>query len=140
MNEGLVLKLAAIVGGIFGLALVFMPNGLAAMYGAQPMNTTGVYNSMLFGSAFIGIATMNWAASSESAVGQRHYVMLGNFAGNFAGFLIALFRQLTSDAATAASWLNVGLFLLFAALFGYLYFRPQADARVTPPGERKTAL
>jgi len=140
MTESLVLKFAATVGGIFGLALVFMPNGLIAMYGAEPMNPTGVYNSMLYGGAFIGIATMNWAASSESAVGQRHYVMLGNFVGNSAGFLIALFRQLTSDTARTAGWLNVGLFLLLAALFGYFYFRPQADTRITPPGGHKTAL
>lgn len=41
MSESLVLKFASIVGGIFGLALVFMPNGLVAMYGAPPLSGPG---------------------------------------------------------------------------------------------------
>ncbi|HSV36073.1 MAG TPA: hypothetical protein VLI46_10985, partial [Ramlibacter sp.] len=130
MSESVVLKFAAIVGGIFGLALVFMPNGLAAMYGAPPMNATGVYSSMLYGGTFIGFAAMNWAASSANAAGQRRYVILGDLVANFAGLLIALSRQFTSDAATEAGWINVGLFLLFAALFAYLHFWPQGGTRV----------
>lgn len=137
--ESLVLKFAAIVGGIFGLALVFMPNGLVEMYGAPPMNAPGVYNSMLYGGAFIGFATMNWAASSASAAGQRRYVILGSLVANLAGLLIAISRQFTSEAATPAGWINVGLFLLFTALFAYLYFRPSAVNVANTPGGRKTA-
>jgi hypothetical protein len=129
MSDSLVLKFAAIVGGIFGLALIFMPNGLVVAYGAQAMNVPGVYNSMLYGGALIGFAAMNWAASGASAEGQRRYLILGNLVGNFAGLLIALSRQLTPGAAPAAAWLNVGLFLVFTALFALLYFRPQANSR-----------
>jgi hypothetical protein len=139
MSESLVLKFAAIVGGIFGLGLVFMPNGLAAMYGAPIMNATGVYNSMLYGGAFIGFAAMNWAAGIASAAGQRRYVILGNLVGNAAGLLIALSRQLTPDAVSEAGWINVGLFLVFTALFAYLYFRPQGARVPDSPSGRKTA-
>jgi hypothetical protein len=49
--------------------------------------------------------------------------------GNFAGLLIAISRQLTPGAAPTSAWLNVGILLLFTALFALLYFRSQDNSR-----------
>lgn len=136
MSESLVMRIAAVVGAIFGLALVFMPNELASMYRATPMNATGIYNSMLYGGTLIGFAAMNWAASSAEAAGQRRYVILGSLAANGAGLLIALSRQFTSNAVTQAGWLNVGIFALFTALFAYLYLQPDTQPRMGVAGGR----
>lgn len=135
MTHGLVLKSSALVFMVFGLAFVFMPNELLAMYKVEALNRSGVYNTMLLGSTFIGIGFMNWAASSARAIEEVRYVIVGNLAVSIAGFVVAITRQLTSAGAPQASWLNVALYLLFAVLFGYLY-----STRLATSGSANTSV
>jgi hypothetical protein len=121
MNRSLIMKTLAIVSAMFGLVLLFSPNGLMAVYGAEQMNGPGVYNSMLYGGALLALAVMNWTASDGTAVEARHVVM-GTLIANFLGFVVALVRQVTDQTVPATAWLNVILFLVFAILFGYLQF------------------
>lgn len=128
MNRSLIMKTLAVVSAVFGLALLFWPNGLMAMYRAQPLNAPGVYNSMLYGGCLLALAVMNWAASDSSAAEARH-VVLGTLVANSLGFFIALIRQVIDQAVPPAAWLNVLLFLVFAILFGYLQFAPEPAGR-----------
>lgn len=129
MTYGLILKSAAVVTGIFGLALVFMPNTLMALYKAEQLNSPGVYNSMLLGSAFIGLAVMDWAASNAPTIADVRYVIFGNLASDLLGFLVVLVRQMTAGGATEAGWLNVALYFVFACLFAYLQFTKLSAGR-----------
>jgi hypothetical protein len=119
MNRSLIMKALAVVSAVFGLLLLFSPNGLMAMYGAPEMNAPGVYNAMLYGGCLLALAVMNWTASSGTAVEARH-VVLGTLVANTIGFVVALVRQVTEPTVPATAWLNVLLFLVFAVLFGYL--------------------
>lgn len=129
MNRSLIMKTLAVVSAVFGLALLFWPNGLMAMYGAEPLNGPGVYNSMLYGGCLLALAVMNWVASDSRAAEARH-VVLGTLVANALGFLVALVRQVTDQTVPPAAWLNVLLFLVFAILFGYLQFAAE------PAGKR----
>ena len=128
MNRSMIMKTLAVVSAVFGLVLLFSPNGLMAIYGAQPLNAPGVYNSMLYGGCLLALAVMNWTASDSPAVEARH-VVLGTLVANTLGFLTALVRQVTDETVPATAWLNVLIFLVFAVLFGYLQFAQQPSGR-----------
>lgn len=121
MNHSSIMKILAVVSAVFGLAMLFSPNGLMAIYGAPEMNAPGVYNAMLYGGCLLALAVMNWSASHGTAVEAQH-VILGTFVANMLGFLVALIRQVSDPTVPATAWLNVILFLVFAILFGYLAF------------------
>ena len=121
MNRSLIMKVEAVLGAVFGLALLFAPNALLAVYRAEPMTGVGIYNSMLYGGCLIALALMNWTASGVGASEARH-VVLGTLVANSLGFLVAITRQLTDQSVPAAAWFNVVLFLVFAVLYGYLQF------------------
>jgi hypothetical protein len=121
MNRSLIMKIEAVISAVFGLALLFAPNALVAMYKAEPMNGPGIYNSMLYGAALIALALMNWQTSGANATEAKH-VILGTLVANSLGFLVGLTRQLTDPSVPATAWFNVVLFLVFAILYGYLQF------------------
>ncbi len=129
MSHHLILRAAAIVSAIFGIALALVPNELAHLYQVESMNYTGVYNSMLLGAFLIGLAVMNWAAGGVGTVSEARHVILGNLVSMIAALAIALDRQLTQANATQMEWINVVLFLVFGGLFGYLYFSRQTEER-----------
>ena len=127
MNHSSIMKAAAGVSAIFGLALLLAPNALVAMYGGNLMNNIGVYNSMLAGAYLLGIGVMNWMASKGSAAEARH-VIAGTLVSMGLGLAVALLRQLTDSNIPPSAWLNVLIFAVFTALFGYLQFAPRASA------------
>jgi hypothetical protein len=126
MNHSSIMKGAAAVATVFGLALLLAPNALVALYKAPAMNEPGVYNSMLYGALLLGFAVMNWNASQATAL-QARPVILGSFVSYALALAVALIRQLTAPAP-AAAWLNVAIFLVFTALYGYLTFAHQPAA------------
>lgn len=46
----------------------------------------------------------------------------------------AMYRQLTHAGAPDSGWINVGIFLVFSALFGYLYKASPAGYRLHARG------
>lgn len=135
MSQSLIMRTVAVVSAVFGLALLFAPNGLMALYKAPTLNAPGVYNTMLYGGCLIALAAMNWSASKSTVMEARH-VILGTFVANSIGFVVALVRQVTDQTVPAAAWLNVALFLIFAVLFGYLQF---AHGQTAGPTARPAA-
>ena len=134
MSHSPILKLAAVFSLVFGVALALAPNQLAALYNAPEMNPTGVYNSMLYGCALIALGVMYWAASTAPDVADARYVILAGLVFSVASFLVAITRQLTSEAATPAAWLNVVIFAVFALLFAYVYFGKLQSRQATGIG------
>ena len=120
-HQNLILKIGAVVPALFGLALVLAPNELAAAYKAAELNPTGIYNSMLYGATLLGVAVMNWAAS-DARPDQARYVILGNFVSSVLAAIVAVIRQIGSASAQPTGWINIAIFVVFAVLFGYLYF------------------
>ncbi|MGJ9416606.1 hypothetical protein ACHAC9_02405 [Massilia sp. CMS3.1] len=130
MKYRLILRLAAFVGIVFGLALMFGPDALLRTYGADSLNTPGRGMAMLYGSVLTGFAVMNFAASRAPDVAEIHYVLIGNLVAFTFGFVITLYRQLMVDTVPDTAWFNVILNFGFAALFGYLYVASPAGYRL----------
>jgi hypothetical protein len=121
MNQSSIMKAAAVVSAIFGLALLLAPNQLITLYKAEEMNGPGIYNSMLYGGTLIAVALMNWTASNASAAEAGH-VIRGTLLGYAIGLLVVLIRQLTDPSVPPAAWLNVAIFAVFTGLYAYLQF------------------
>jgi hypothetical protein len=132
MNHSTIMKAGAATGALFGLALLFAPNTLLAMYKAQPMNGPGIYNSMLCGGYLVAIALMNWTASKGTASEARH-VIQGTFVAMMLGLAVALVRQLTDPTIPPAAWLNVLIFVVLSALYGFLEYGPKEAASPAAP-------
>ena len=121
MNHAMPMKVSSAVYAVFGLALFFAPNALLALYKAPEMNGPGIYNSMLLGATFLGLAAATWVASGLTAAAARP-VMLAALIGNSLGMVAGLYRQLSDASVPASSWLNVAIMLGFAVLYARLYF------------------
>ena len=132
MNHSLILKISAVVYLVFGIPLLLAPNALMAVYGVEPMNHVGVYNTMLFGATFIGLAVMTWMASRQDYREVRALV-LGVLVANALGLLVALYRQLTQPEVPATAWVNVVLLLVFTVLYARLYFQSTAARQSAQP-------
>jgi hypothetical protein len=107
MSQSLIMRTVAVVSAVFGLALLFAPNGLMALYKAPTLNAPGVYNTMLYGGCLIALGAMNWSASKSTVMEARH-VILGTFVANSIGFVVALVRQVT-DSTQGFSLVLAGL-------------------------------
>lgn len=121
MSHSVILKTTALLALFYGLAFVFIPDQLAYWYRTEPLNTTGLYNAMLFGAALIGVAAMNWLASRATAA-ETGMVIVFNLVNGTAGFLVALTRQMTPAGANEMSWLNVAIYFVLMCAFAYLQF------------------
>jgi hypothetical protein len=122
VSHQIIMKFAAVVAALFGLSLLFAPNALLEMYKAEQMNGPGIYNSMLYGGFLLAFGVMNWTASLEPAIRGARHVILGTFVAMTLGLFVAVIRQMTDSTIPPAAWLNVGIFLVFTVLFGYLHF------------------
>ena len=129
MNHRLIFRIVAIVGLGFGLVLLLAPDALMSAYGAESMNSTGRYMSMLYGAALTGYGLMNWGASRAVDIAEILYVLIGNLAGNALGLIVSLYRVLMVPTTPESVWLNVAIFLAFTGMFAYLY-------RTSPAGYR----
>ena len=118
MSNSAIFKATAIVAAIFGALLLLVPNDLVAMYGAQPMNSTGVYNSQLYGAFLLGLAAINWGVSRVMAEDALRAVAFGNLVGSGLALVVAVVRQFQPDSFPMG-WLNVAIFVLVAAGFAY---------------------
>ena len=134
MTHRLILKLAAFVGLVFGIALMFAPDVLLEAYGADSLNNPGRGMAMLYGAFLTGFAVMNFTASRAQDVAEIHYVLIGNLAAFTLAFVITLYRQLMVETVRDTAWFNVMLNFGFAALFGYLYMASPAGYRLHTSG------
>lgn len=130
MKHRLILRLTAFVGIVFGIALMFAPDALMTMYGADALNNPGRGMAMLYGALLSGFAIMNFAASRAPDIAEIHYVLIGNLVAFTLGFVITLYRQLMVDTVPDTAWFNVFLNFGCAALFGYLYMSSPAGYRL----------
>lgn len=120
MNHSTIMKASATLSMLFGLALLLVPNELVAAYkAAERLTTPGIYNSMLYGAALIGLAVINWTASNRG-VGEAKPVILGTLIGYVLGLIVVLIRQLTDPNISQLAWVNVVIFAVFTALYAYL--------------------
>ena len=115
MNLKLVFRIAAVIGVINGLGLLFMGNTFFAMANLTPtpdLITLGQFT----GVTFLFLALVEWripdiAGDALSSLGQLFGI------GNVLWFLIAGYHIMTGQAGGATGFVNAGIFVILAVLF-----------------------
>jgi hypothetical protein len=130
MNHRIILRSAAVVATLYGIILVLAPNTLMNMYGSETLDGSGFYFSLLTGAMLLGWGAMNWAASNAPQIAEIHYVLLGNLVAQAISLVVTLYRQLTYAFVPQTGWLNVAIFLVFTALFAWLYMSSPAGYKL----------
>jgi len=120
MKLGTLLVVAAVVGAVYGIALVVATGPLLSIYGIT-LDRAGTLVGQLFGAALIALAVVNWFARNVTDPEARQAVVFGNLAGDVIGFVVILLGQL-AGIANAVGWSSVAIYLLLGLGFAYVQF------------------
>jgi len=87
-----------------------------------------VFYCQLLGAAIFGLALQNWLVRKIDDLERLHTILLANFVGHGAAFIIFLLNKL-NGAGDATAWLAVGYTLLATLTFGYFLDRPRLQSQ-----------
>ena len=118
--DALVLLVVA-VGCFFNMTWVHNMLGI-------PFAPDNVFFCQLLGAAVFGLALQNWLVRKIDELEKLRIILLANFLGHGAAFIIFLASKL-SGAGDATMWLAIGYTLLATLLFGYFQDRPQMQPK-----------
>ena len=121
MKANTFLAIAAIVAFLFGLSFILIPVQTMSMYGVT-LDITGRFLGRYLGSAFLGVAVLNWLGRNSKDNEAFRAILLGDFVLALTGFVVALFDVFTG-IGNALVWSTVVIYLVLGAGFGYFYFK-----------------
>ena len=136
MNTKVVMTGCAVLLGLIGVVLSFLPQEAASLLGwpdTQPILL------QLLGALYFSVAMMNWTAKANLIGGiYGKPIALGNFTHFVIGALALI--KLVMHHTPSIIWLVItALYSIFAILFGYILFtHPKAHSKektVTNVGE-----
>lgn len=123
MNTKLLMTASALLMGVTGILLTFIPQGIST-YLALPGSSTILLQ--LFGALYFGFAMLNWTGKANITGGiYSKPVTIGNFTHFFIG-AFALVKVATTTTGLTWVWIATTLYFIFAVLFGYLVFTAPA--------------
>ena len=120
MKLGNFLVVATIVSAVFGVALLFAPGQLTALYGVKLTPATEVIGRIA-GSAILGFALVFWGLRNQSGAEALKAGMMAGLIVNGLDALILLHATATGLLNTLG-WAQVVVNGLLAAGFGYFIF------------------
>ena len=119
MNTKIVMTVCAIILGVIGIILTFMPQETAA-YFQWPVTNTILFQ--ILGALFMGFAMINWISKNIIIGGiYGRAIVVGNFTHFFIGAL-ALIKLATRNKIDVTIILITIIYAVFAIIFGYLLF------------------
>ncbi|MBC5775055.1 hypothetical protein H8S95_13340 [Pontibacter sp. KCTC 32443] len=121
MNTKLLMTSSAIVLGITGLLLSFLPQEILEYAGASSVVLFPIFLQLL-GAAYLGFAMLNWMAKGNLIGGiYSRPVAIGNLAHFVIGGL-ALLKSASTVPDGTAMWIAGAVYTIFAALFAVVTF------------------
>lgn len=119
MNTKLLMTTSAVILGVTGIVLTFMPAEVSSLLKfTEPIAIV----FQLIGALYFGFAMLNWTAKANLIGGiYSRPVAIGNFTHFLIGGLAFIKLVLHRTDATYI-WAFAILYLLFASLFGYVLF------------------
>ena len=120
MKLGTFMAIAAVLAFVFGLAFILVPAQLMSLYGVT-LEAAGQWVGRYLGSAFIGIAVLNWFARNAAQNGTMRAIVLADFVVSITGLIVAVLDRLYGTG-NALVWSTVAIYLFLALGFGYFQF------------------
>ena len=120
VSLSLLFTLNAVVGLVFSLGFLVLPEQMIALYGITP-NPATVYLGRLFGALILGFITILWFARNSGESEARRAIVIGGLVGWGVGLVAALLGQFTG-AVNNLGWLNVVIYFLFTLDYAFFLF------------------
>ena len=121
MFTKLLLTGAAVFQGLYGVALLFLPDVLLGWFTPGP-DVRAAFFAQQFGTALLGLAAVNWIGRTSPVGGiYGRPLVVGNVAFFTANALLLL-RQALEQPAVWALWANTVIVAGFAVAFALLLF------------------
>lgn len=136
MNTQLLMTASALVMGVCGVLLEFLPREILHYAGIDAAGSLPVFVQLL-GALYLGFAMMNWMAKSVLIGGvYARPLAMGNFL-HFAVGALTLLKYASVPQRSLDVWIASLLYSLFAVLFGIVVFthplkrgRREADSQL----------
>jgi hypothetical protein len=126
------LAAAAVIGFVFGIALLLFPFQTTAAYGYRLIAELA-YVPRYVGATLLGTAVINWIARNATTEGRAiRAIVVGNLVGAVCGLGVALANALNLPG-NGLVWLNVVIYAGLLVGFGYFM---TAHREVTAPTTR----
>lgn len=112
------LGLAGVLGIVFGLEFLFMPELALSQYGV-PTAAPNLMQSRYFGSTLLAFGLVLWLARGTLDAAARRALLVASVVGNSIGLVLSLQARF-AGMQNALAWLSVGIY--GALLLGALVF------------------
>jgi hypothetical protein len=122
INSKFLMTLSAVILGLLGICLIFLPNEITHFIGISPAKFITLILQII-GAMYFAFAVLNWTAK-DSLIGGIYNRPIA--VGNFTHFLIGgltLLKTAFSGQLQSIIWLICIFYLLLAISFGSLLFR-----------------
>lgn len=116
MKLNVFMAITAIVALVFGLGFILAPNTAIGLYG-NTLDTVGQFVGRYFGASLLALACIAWFNRNKAAQGLR----MGFFIGMLLGLIVSVYDAI-AGTHNGLVWLNVVIYLLLGAGFGYFTF------------------
>ncbi len=120
------LRISAIVLGLFGLSMIINEAGMAEGFGLE-LNNLGRVLFRDLGSGLIGVAVIDWLASSIENGSFIRAVLMGNLIMQTLGVVVNV-ADITQGYIGSSAWGGVILHAVLAVGFAYYYVKLQKPA------------
>jgi len=112
------LGLAGVLGILFGLEFLLIPDVALAQYGV-PTEPHNLMQSRFFGSTLLSFGLLLWLARGAQEAAVQRALLIASVVGNLVGVVLSLWSRFNGLQGILA-WLSVGIY--GALLLGSLYF------------------
>jgi hypothetical protein len=111
---------SAIIMGIIGFFLTFMPNETLTFLNQDPTDIL-IFILQLMGALYFGFAILNWMAKNVLIGGiYAKPLCLGNFVNFLMGALTLIKLAINGSLSAIYFWILTILYILFAIAFGFV--------------------
>jgi len=114
------LTIYAVIGLLFGLGFLLVPEQLISSY-AVSLGEPGKWVGRYFGATLIGISILAWSVRNVPYGEASKGIILGLTVGNLLGLIVGIFDVIDA-AGNWMDWLNLLVYLFFTVSFGYFQF------------------
>jgi hypothetical protein len=119
MNTKLLMTISAVILGLTGIVLLFLPQEISTYFGLKEINSLVL---QILGALYFGFAVLNWTAKANLIGGiYSRPVAIGNFTHFLIGGL-SLSKLAFRNMGLTYIWIAVIIYSIFAILFGYVLF------------------
>ncbi len=123
MNTKIVMTASAMVLGIVGIALTFIPGEIARYVDLEDSKSMILIGQIL-GALYFGFAMLNWMTRTSIIGGiYNKPIAVANFVHFFIAGLALAKGLMTNPGLPASVWVLTIVYALFAICFGIIFYR-----------------